>query len=62
MQDNKSARAKMLSKLQKLGMKTHSMIIANATDEELSAILQGIERIRDNRLARFVVSLIQSSK
>lgn len=39
----------MLLKLQKLGMKTQGMMINNATDEELGSILEGLEKIRDNR-------------
>jgi hypothetical protein len=62
MQDNKSARDKMLSKLQRLGIDTQSSLATDATDEQLGSILVGLEKIRDNKLARFVVTLIQASR
>lgn len=52
----------MLSKLQKLGIDTQSSLATDATDEQLGSILVGLEKIRDNKLARFVVTLIQASR
>jgi hypothetical protein len=61
MQD-KSPRDKILSRLQKLGMNAQSSLATHATDEELEAILAGLEKIRDNRLARFIVTMMPYQK
>jgi hypothetical protein len=59
MQESKSARNEILSKLRKLGMNTECSLAASASDEQLEDILAGLAKIRDNKLARFIVSLMQ---
>ncbi len=63
MQENKSAREKMLSKLEKIGINTTASAIAKeATEEQLASLIAGLEKLRDNRLARFIVTLIQTQR
>jgi hypothetical protein len=61
MQERKSPREKLLLKLQKLGMNT-TVITNEASDEQLAALVSGLEKLRDNRLARFLVTLIERQK
>jgi hypothetical protein len=57
------SREKILSKLKKLGMDVEKSLIAqNATDDQLVDFAEGLEKLRDYRLARFLVTLNQSHR
>jgi hypothetical protein len=62
MQNNKSAREKLISKLAKLGIDGKNSLGVGAQNEHLESLLIDLEKIRDNRIARFVALLIQSQK
>jgi hypothetical protein len=56
---NKSARNKIMAKLQKFAMSKQSSAPIGQTDEQLRSKLVDVEKMRDNELARFVVTLMQ---
>jgi len=62
MQNNKSAREKLISKLPKLGINRENSLVVGAPEELPESLLVDLEKIRDNRLPRFVASLTQSQK
>jgi hypothetical protein len=62
MQNDKSAREKLIAKQAKLGIDRKNSLVVGAPEEHLESLLVDLEKIRDNRLARFVALLIQSQK
>jgi hypothetical protein len=60
MQENKSAKEEVPGRLQKLVTNKGRSAAINATKEQqLESELIGLEEMRDNELARFVVTLMQ---
>ena len=58
----KSAMEKTISNLGKFGMDAKSSHVRDDIDYELVSISERLEKIRDNKLVRFVFTVIQSSK
>jgi hypothetical protein len=54
------SRESSLSKLKKMGADLESTALQNATDDQLLSLAEGLEKLRDNRLARFITTIIQT--
>lgn len=56
------SRQEVMSTLKKLGADPTAPAIQNAADDQLYDLAEGLVKLRDNKLARFIVGLIGSVK
>lgn len=56
------SREQIFAKLKRLGADLTAPAIQNATDGQLLDLAEGLGKLRDNKLARFIVSLMHAQK
>jgi hypothetical protein len=59
MQDNSSARKKMIRQGSGFGANVHSPIFRGSKKEEYEEMIAAFEKLRNNSLARFILTLMQ---
>ena len=60
MTDSESINVKdVLLNLKRIGVDTKIIKRSNPTPKQLKELLEGLERIRDRKLSRFIITLIQ---
>ena len=62
MQDNISARENTISELDGFGENMESPVYWKPKDEKYVDMVEGLEKLRDNKLVRFIAILMQSQR